>query len=105
MISAPATGCDASSFRNSSSAGGQLEQPSEVNSSTSTGERVPSALAVVFAASGLRWATADNTKTAEKTNPPAKIVLLMLITFTVLANAGCEPPVIVGWPAPSEVSL
>ena len=45
-LRAPATGCDASSFRNSSSAGGQLEQPSEVNSSTSTGERVPSALAV-----------------------------------------------------------
>src|SRR5260370_2302269 len=37
MISAPATGCSCSSFISSASAGGQLEQPSEVNSSTSTG--------------------------------------------------------------------
>src|SRR5713226_2143187 len=37
MISAPATGCVSASVRRSASAGGQLEQPSDVNSSTSTG--------------------------------------------------------------------
>src|SRR5579863_10460612 len=41
--SALSTGWDLSSFSNSASAGGQLEHPSDVNSSTSTGVRaVPS---------------------------------------------------------------
>src|SRR5437660_1566877 len=37
MISAPAIGCASASVRRSASAGGQLEQPSDVNSSTNTG--------------------------------------------------------------------
>jgi hypothetical protein len=37
MISAPGTGCWSSSPESKASAGGQLEQPSEVNSSTITG--------------------------------------------------------------------
>src|SRR5260370_40712884 len=39
MTSAPLTGCTCSSFARRVSAGGQLEQPSEVNSSTRTGVR------------------------------------------------------------------
>src|SRR5215510_12348369 len=39
MISAPSTGCSATRRPSNLSAGGQLEQPSEVNSSTSTGTR------------------------------------------------------------------
>src|SRR5438128_872966 len=37
MMSAPAIGCVSASVRRSASAGGQLEQPSDVNSSTNTG--------------------------------------------------------------------
>src|SRR5216683_4423075 len=43
MIWAPGTGWVASIRWRSSSAGGQLEHPSDVNSSTRTGERVESA--------------------------------------------------------------
>src|SRR5208283_4640220 len=39
MISTPATGCCCSNFCSKASAGGHEEQPSEVNSSTSTGVR------------------------------------------------------------------
>src|ERR1041385_5043112 len=42
MSSAAGTGCR-SSFSSKASAGGQLEQPSDVNSSTSTGVRADSA--------------------------------------------------------------
>jgi len=38
MICAPEIGCEASSCWSSLSAGGQLEHPSEVNNSTSTGD-------------------------------------------------------------------
>src|SRR6266849_5571426 len=39
MISAPATGCCSSSIASKASAGGQLEQPSDVNNSKTTGTR------------------------------------------------------------------
>jgi hypothetical protein len=39
MISADATGCSATSRSSNASAGGQLEHPSDVNSSTTTGVR------------------------------------------------------------------
>src|ERR1700681_2092577 len=39
MISAPGMGCWSSRVASKASAGGQLEQPSEVKSSTTTGER------------------------------------------------------------------
>src|ERR1700687_5943932 len=39
MIFAPATGCCSSSLASKASAGGQLEQPSDVNNSTTTGVR------------------------------------------------------------------
>src|SRR5450755_287477 len=39
MICAPPIGCSRSSFSSSASAGGQLEHPSDVNSSSSTGWR------------------------------------------------------------------
>src|SRR5271155_1432591 len=48
MISAPATGCCCSNCCSKASAGGQLEQPSEVNSSTTTGWR-PASTAEVCA--------------------------------------------------------
>src|SRR5258705_13677689 len=40
MISAPLTGCTCSSFARRVSAGGHVEQPSEVNNSTRTGVRL-----------------------------------------------------------------
>src|SRR5215510_7077112 len=40
MISTPAKGCAVSIFASSASAGGQLEQPSDVKSSTTTGTAV-----------------------------------------------------------------
>src|SRR5260370_31794462 len=39
MISAPATGCCSASLASRASAGGQLEQPSDVNNSKTTGTR------------------------------------------------------------------
>src|SRR5580700_3286353 len=42
MTWAPSTGCCSSSPASNASAGGQLEQPSEVNSSTTTGVRCAS---------------------------------------------------------------
>src|ERR1700693_136001 len=42
MISVPATSCCACNFCSNASAGGQEEQPSEVNSSTTTGLRTAS---------------------------------------------------------------
>src|SRR5215813_1116698 len=46
MTSTPAMGCDCCKWLNSRSAGGQLEQPSDVNNSTSTGVRGASAVAI-----------------------------------------------------------
>src|SRR5580698_11063464 len=46
MISAPATGCCCSNCCSNVSAGGQVEQPSEVNSSTTTGWRAASVAGV-----------------------------------------------------------
>ena len=62
MTSAPATGCVSSRRESSASAGGQLEHPSDVNSSTTTGARLSllltgaTALAapLFFSASGSR---------------------------------------------------
>src|SRR4029077_7293264 len=47
MISAPTTGCCSASLASNASAGGQLEQPSDVNNSKTTGTRT---LAPVLAA-------------------------------------------------------
>src|SRR5690242_8081199 len=53
MISAPGTGCCSASLASRASAGGQLEQPSEVNNSNTTGTR---ALAVPAAfCAGPAW--------------------------------------------------
>jgi hypothetical protein len=52
-----------------------------VNSSTSTGERTPSARGTLFAASVFRWVTAADTKITEQTNAPAKIMVLMCTTL------------------------
>src|SRR5580693_8853873 len=55
MTSAPATGCCCCNCCSNASAGGQLEQPSEVNNSTTTGLRPAStaeACAFVLAAKG-----------------------------------------------------
>ncbi len=46
MISAPATGCCSASLASKASAGGQLEQPSDVNNSKTTGTRALALLAV-----------------------------------------------------------
>src|ERR1700730_13555569 len=46
MISAPVTGCCSSSLASKASAGGQLEQPSDVNSSRTTGTLAPGLLAL-----------------------------------------------------------
>src|ERR1039458_1759477 len=54
MISTPATGCCACSFCSNASAGGQDEQPSEVNNSTTTGLRPASAAEVCASASAAR---------------------------------------------------
>src|SRR3982751_2954915 len=43
MISTPGTGCSCASLLSSASAGGQLEQPSDVKSSTTTGTRADGA--------------------------------------------------------------
>src|SRR5712692_658535 len=51
MISAPAMGWSVSSLLNNASAGGQVEQPSEVNSSTTTGVRSTCASASCVTAS------------------------------------------------------
>src|SRR5258707_5143426 len=52
MISAPATGCCSSSFASRASAGGQLEQPSDVNNSRTTGTRTLALVAVPAALCG-----------------------------------------------------
>src|SRR4029077_5321809 len=49
MISAPATGCCSASLASNASAGGQLEQPSDVNNSKTTGTRTLALLAVLAA--------------------------------------------------------
>src|ERR1700676_3238915 len=78
MTSADPSGCRASSSARSASAGGQLEQPSEVKSSTITGSR--------GAAAGLLWvgtpelALNPQTKNAARnTEPTAAIHLMRLI--------------------------
>src|SRR3954467_13732219 len=69
MISTPATGCSFASLLSTASAGGQLEQPSDVNSSTTTGTRadgvdVDCATAVtISAASTMNLISAPRTHT------------------------------------------
>src|SRR5258706_67204 len=49
MISAPGIGCCSSSLASKASAGGQLEQPSDVNNSQTTGTRTPASGAALAA--------------------------------------------------------
>src|SRR5579862_5812285 len=56
MTWTPGTGCSVSSFRTNSSAGGQLEHPSDVKSSTTTG-RLPTVGVTAPFAAGRDWPT------------------------------------------------
>src|SRR5579859_8109178 len=56
MISTPATGCSLRSFVSNASAGGQLEHPSDVKSSTTTGTRAGAACSVSASAANTRLA-------------------------------------------------
>src|SRR5437764_1411330 len=65
MISAPLVGCVWSNIARRASAGGQLEQPSEVNNSTRTGVRLGSAVCAAHVAGRLARA-ADRAATMAK---------------------------------------
>jgi hypothetical protein len=69
MICVPLMGCASSNLASRASAGGQLEQPSEVNSSTITGMRAPVRIPAVSCAHG--WKRAIATKKEQQTSTSA----------------------------------
>src|SRR5215207_1381416 len=72
MTSAPSTGCVASRRASSASAGGQLEQPSEVKSSTTTALREAAGAAFDFAASSFKASVPPDPRPPSVTAATAK---------------------------------
>src|SRR6266478_8098575 len=82
MRSAPFTGWERSSLSNRASAGGQLEQPSDVNNSTSTGVRAVSLLLGL----GAGFASMYRTETPARIENATKRLVVKLKRIILLSN-------------------